>query len=121
MDLVFVGIGGALGSIVRYKLGKIITAKTSTAFPTGTFVVNLTGALLLGLLSSLDTGRNIYLLLGDGFLGAYTTFSTFMYEGFHLFQENEKLNAFTYILASLILGVIGYAAGFEFGKLLKII
>ena len=121
MDLIFVGIGGALGSIVRYKLGKIITEKSSTTFPTGTFIINLSGAILLGLISSLDAGKNVYLLLGDGFLGAYTTFSTFMYEGFNLFQENEKMNAFTYILGSLILGIIGYFAGSEFGKLIKII
>jgi CrcB protein len=121
MDLVFVGIGGALGSIVRYRLGKIITEKSSATFPAGTFIINITGAILLGLLISLDAGKNVYLLLGDGFLGAYTTFSTFMYEGFNLFQKNEKMNAFTYILGSLILGIIGYISGFEFGKFIKII
>lgn len=121
MDLVFVGIGGAMGSIVRYQLGKIITKKSNTTFPTGTFIINITGAILLGLLSSLDAGKNSYLLLGDGFLGAYTTFSTFMYEGFNLFQENEKMNAFVYILGSLIIGLIGYFAGTELGNLIKII
>ena len=121
MDLVFVGIGGALGSIVRYKLGKIIAEKSGTTFPRGTFVINITGAILLGLFSGLDTGRNVYLLAGDGFLGAYTTFSTFMYEGFNLFQENEKMNAFTYIAGSLILGIIGCFVGFETGKLIKMI
>lgn len=119
MDLVFVGIGGVLGSLARYKLGKAITEKSSTTFPIGTFIINITGAVLLGIVSSLDVSRNIYLLLGDGFLGAYTTFSTFMYEGFNLFQENEKMNAFTYVLGSLFLGVIGYVSGFELGKLIK--
>jgi CrcB protein len=121
MDLVFVGIGGALGSIVRYKLGKIITEKSSTTFPTGTFIINISGAVLLGLLSSLGAGKNAYLLLGDGFLGAYTTFSTFMYEGFNLFQENEKMNAFTYILGSLVLGIIGCFAGSEIGNFIKVL
>lgn len=116
MDLVFVGIGGALGSLARYQLGKVITEKTNTRFPTGTFIINITGAILLGIVSSLDTSRNVYLLLGDGFLGAYTTFSTFMYEGFNLFQENRKMNAFVYIPGSLILGVIGYVLGFELIK-----
>lgn len=116
MDLVFIGIGGAIGSLARYKLGKVIAEKSSTTFPIGTFIINITGAILLGIISSLDVSKNMYLLLGDGFLGAYTTFSTFMYEGFNLFQENEKMNAFTYILGSLLLGVVGYALGFELGK-----
>jgi fluoride exporter len=113
MDLIFVGIGGAFGSIVRYILGKTVTEKSRTTFPIGTFIINLTGAILLGLVSSLDVGRNAYLLLGDGFLGAYTTFSTFMYEGFNLFQKNKKLDAITYIIGSLILGILGYAIGFR--------
>lgn len=121
MDLIFVGIGGALGSLTRYQLGKIIGKKSNTTFPIGTFLINITGAILLGMISSLDAGRNLYLLLGDGFLGAYTTFSTFMYEGFALFQENKKRNAFTYILGSLFLGIIGYVLGFELEKLVKII
>lgn len=121
MNLVFVGIGGALGSLARYRLGKVITEKSNTTFPIGTFIINITGAILLGLVSSLDVSKNMYLLLGDGFLGAYTTFSTFMYEGCNMFQENEKMNAFTYVLGSLFIGVIGYVLGFEFGKLIKII
>ena len=121
MDLVFVGIGGALGSLARYKLGKAVTEKSNTAFPIGTFIINITGAILLGLVSNLNVSKNMYLLLGDGFLGAYTTFSTFMYEGFNLFRENEKMNAFTYVLGSLFLGVIGYVLGLELGKLIKII
>jgi fluoride exporter len=121
MDLVFVGIGGALGSLARYRLGKVVTEKSNTTFPIGTFIINISGAILLGLVSSLDASRNMYLLLGDGFLGAYTTFSTFMYEGFNLFQENEKLNAFIYVLGSLLIGIIGYILGFELGKLIKII
>lgn len=117
MNLLLVGIGGALGSIVRFQFGKIISRKSNRTLPLGTFIINITGALLLGILTSIDAGNNAYLLLGDGFLGAYTTFSTFMYEGFNLFRENEKLNAFTYIFGSLLLGIIGYFAGHEFVKL----
>jgi len=112
MNLVYVGIGGALGSMVRYKLGKVITEKSNTTFPIGTLIINITGAIFLGVATSLEASGNVYLLLVDGFLGAYTTFSTFMYEGFNLFQENEKMNAFAYVLGSLFLGIIGYIAGF---------
>ncbi|SKA96797.1 CrcB protein [Caloramator quimbayensis] len=117
MEYLLLGVGGALGSITRYKLGKMIAEKHSTTYPIGTFIINITGALLLGILSSLNSNKNVYILLGDGFLGAYTTFSTFMYEGFNLFQENEKINAFIYILSTLILGIIGYTIGLKIGSL----
>lgn len=116
MDLVFVGIGGALGSAARYGLGKLIAKRAAPGFPAGTFIINVTGAILLGLVISAGTGGSIYLLLADGFLGAYTTFSTFMYEGFNLFKD-KKTNAIVYIAGSLVLGVIGYITGLELGGL----
>ena len=111
MDLVWVGIGGALGSLTRFQIGKIVSKRASIKFPTGTFLINVSGCILLGIISNLKLGTNIYLLLGDGFLGAYTTFSTFMYEGFTLFSNHEKLNALIYIWISLLLGIIGYKMG----------
>ena len=117
MDMFFVGLGGALGSLARYQLGKTMAQKQKSQFPWGTFAINVSGALLLGLIISLDLNRNIALLIGDGFLGAYTTFSTFMYEGFNLFQKKEKLNAMTYISLSFVLGLIGYVSGLAIGKL----
>lgn len=116
MDFILLGIGGALGSVTRFKIGKIIAEKVDTTFPVGTFIINITGAILLGIVSGTNINKNIYLLLGDGFLGAYTTFSTFMYEGFNLFEENEKINAFIYILSTLFLGIIGYIIGYKIGK-----
>jgi CrcB protein len=107
-----VGIGGTFGSIARYKLGNIVSSKNKSSFPLGTFIINITGAILLGIVSSLNVSNNIYLLLADGFLGAYTTFSTFMYEGFNLFKNKKELNGFVYILGSVILGVLGYTIGF---------
>lgn len=117
MSLMLVGIGGVCGGICRFALGRWITRKADTNFPVGTFLINVTGAVLLGILTRVSAGGSAYLLLGDGFLGAYTTFSTFMYEGFHLFQDNEAFNAFVYILGTFFLGVIGYAAGYSVGNL----
>ncbi|WP_160679241.1 fluoride efflux transporter CrcB [Clostridium sp. C8-1-8] len=112
MSYLLVGIGGTFGSIARYKLGNIVSKKNKSSFPLGTFIINITGAILLGIVSSLNVSNNIYLLLADGFLGAYTTFSTFMYEGFNLFKNKKELNGFVYILGSVILGVLGYTIGF---------
>jgi CrcB protein len=111
MDYLLVGIGGVFGSITRYALGRYISERSNSIFPLGTFIINITGALLLGIVSAYQASQGFYLLLGDGFLGAYTTFSTFMYEGFNLFQGRKKLNAFTYVLGSLLLGIIGFSLG----------
>ena len=119
MTLLLVGIGGALGSFTRYKIGIIISKKVSQKFPFHTYIINISGALLLGFLNGFDVEKNIYLLIGDGFFGAYTTFSTFMYEGFNLFKNKKKLNASFYILSSIIIGIIGYAVGYFISKNLR--
>lgn len=117
MEIIWVGIGGAFGGIARFQLGKMISQRANTAFPLATFAVNITGALLLGIVTGMNLTGTVYLLMGEGFLGAYTTFSTFMYEGFTLFREKEKLNAFFYIAGSLLIGMIGFAAGFLIGRI----
>jgi fluoride exporter len=116
LNLILVGVGGIFGGLCRFQLGKIVSEKSKTTFPIGTFIINITGALLLGLLTAMNLGNSIYLLLGDGFLGAFTTFSTFMYEGFNLFRDNKTLNAFVYITSTLILGIIGYVFGYAIGR-----
>lgn len=112
MIYIITGIGGVFGSIARYKLGKLLSERSRTSFPLGTFAVNILGAFLLGIVSSLSLQENIYILFGDGFLGAFTTFSTFMYEGFHLFRENQKRNAVSYFIITVILGIVAYTAGY---------
>lgn len=121
MGYLLVGIGGTFGSITRFAMGKWISGHSKATFPIGTFIINITGALLLGILVTFQNSNNIYLLLGDGFLGAFTTFSTFMYEGFNLFQEKEKLNGLKYVLGSLLLGVIGFVLGTKIGNIIKLI
>lgn len=121
MEYILVGIGGAFGSLARFGLEKVISKRANTTYPIATFIINVSGALTLGFVSSLGLGNNIYILLADGFLGAYTTFSTFMYEGLNLFQQNEKLNAFVFLLGSLLLGIIGFVLGAESGRIIKLI
>lgn len=120
MYYIIAGLGGLFGSIVRYKLGKVISEKSNAVFPSGTFLINVSGAFLLGIVSNAGLSSNYYYLFGDGFLGAYTTFSTFMYEGFNLFQKNMMLNAVTYISLTVVLGLIFYALGAYSIKLILI-
>ena len=117
MNIILVGIGGAFGSLARYGIGKFIAQRSDSVFPLGTFAVNIAGPLLLGFLMAMHTQTSFYMLLGDGFLGAFTTFSTFMYEGITLFKESEKKNAATYIAITVVLGLIVYFAGFALGGL----
>ncbi|MEN8905006.1 MAG: fluoride efflux transporter CrcB [Clostridiales bacterium] len=117
MEYFFVGLGGACGSLLRYYLGRFITSKSNSSFPLGTFIINITGAILLGIFNSISMDKNISILICDGFLGAYTTFSTFIYEGFNLFN-NKKTNALVYIIISLFLGVLGYLFGIKIFKII---
>lgn len=125
MEIFLVAIGGSLGSLTRFRIGKLLLDRSlggrgaglGNGIPLGTFFVNITGAILLGFLSGFynyygDSGVLYYRIFGDGFLGAYTTFSTFMYEGFNYFQESKALNAIVYILVSLALGVAGFTTGY---------
>jgi CrcB protein len=118
MEYVLVGIGGAVGSLARFTLGKFAAEKIRTGFPVITFFINISGAFLLGMISAPGLDKSIYILLGSGFLGAYTTFSTFMYEGFNLFRNNKKLNAFVYISCSFIIGVGGFMLGLKVTQLI---
>lgn len=113
MEYLLVGLGGAAGSITRYSLGKYLARHSKSSLPLNTFLINISGAFLLGLLTSSYTYGSSYLLLGEGFLGAYTTFSTFMYEGFVLFKDRRYLNAILYIFLSFLLGVLGFILGYR--------
>lgn len=116
MDYLWVGIGGVLGGLCRFQAGRSISQRADTDFPLGTFCINLVGALLLGLLSSLEAPKTAYLLLGEGFCGAFTTFSTFMYEGFGLLQNWDSRNAVLYLGGTVVLGLVGYCAGYALGS-----
>jgi CrcB protein len=121
MEYFVVGFGGMLGSITRYMLGKWISERVNTIFPIGTLLINISGAFLLGIVITIYTDGTLYLLLAEGYLGAFTTFSTFMYEGFNLFQENERKNALLYVLGTLFIGILGFIIGVGAVKIFKLI
>lgn len=119
MSFFIVGFGGVLGSLSRFILGKYICILARSKSYVGTFAVNVIGAILLGIVSSnLNISRNLYLFLGEGFLGAFTTFSTFMFEGFSLFKDKKIINAIIYIILTMMLGICGYILGINLGEFL---
>ncbi len=96
MNLLLIGMGGFIGAIARYGVAVWIGQRWGRSFPLGTFVINVSGSFLIGLLMTLMTERIIEnpqwrLLLVVGFLGAYTTFSTFEYETGALLRDGEWL------------------------------
>ncbi|GJM82610.1 MAG: fluoride efflux transporter CrcB [Paenibacillus sp.] len=108
-----IGLGGIIGTLLRYFLGQWVSSRTTrsgSSFPWGTWIINLSGSLLLGVLSGLHARHSLpdwsWLMLGTGFCGAYTTFSTFGYETVTLISKGYKIQAAVYILTSALLGVV---------------
>jgi CrcB protein len=104
-----VGAGGALGAMARYYLNGSVLSRMAVPFPTATFVINVTGSFILGFFLTLVTERvsvhpHLRLAVAVGFVGAYTTFSTFEYENAKLIEGREYLTTFLYVVLSFIVG-----------------
>ncbi|WP_066065126.1 fluoride efflux transporter CrcB [Neobacillus soli] len=111
MNVFAVGVGGFLGAILRYMVGKIIPSPSG--FPASTLIINLLGCLFLAWFftftaKKLSINPNVKLAIGTGFTGAFTTFSTFSVETMNLIKNHQFLFALLYVLLS-ILGGIGFA------------
>jgi len=121
--MLFVGIGGIFGAITRFLLGKWITNKVSGPFPIATWIINISGSFVLGFLVILHNGHVIqdwlWFLCGTGFLGAYTTFSTFGYETIQMLKDQKTKNAILYVFTSVVLGVLFAWIGGSIGSILK--
>lgn len=118
-----VGIGGFAGAIARFWLGSYIGEKMGTRFPYGTFVVNISGSFLIGLTITLlaektDWSPNWRYLIPIGFIGAYTTFSTFEYETLRGVQDGQLWAPFLNVALSVMVGFVGVWAGVAAGKAL---
>jgi fluoride exporter len=116
MNIIIIGIGGFIGSITRYGMAFWIGQRWGRSFPLGTFVINVSGSFVIGLLMTLFTERLLVnpqwrLLLVVGFLGAYTTFSTFEYETGTLVRDGEWLIAGMNVVFSVMAGFIALKLG----------
>jgi CrcB protein len=106
---------GGVGAVLRFLVDRTVSARTGGAFPYGTFVVNVSGALLLGFLSSLALTPHLALLISTAFVGSYTTFSTWMLETQRLGEERQTWPAVANIGISLVGGIAAAGLGMWIG------
>jgi CrcB protein len=116
-------IGGALGSVARYEVATLVQARVPAGFPWGTFVVNVSGCMLMGLAMTLLTERLVSnpawrYLIPVGFIGAYTTFSTFEMDIFRANTEGAWLIGGAYLVASVIVGYVALWLGVVIARLI---
>jgi CrcB protein len=118
-SLLLVGLGGFIGSAARYLVAVVLSGYVSSSFPLATFIVNISGCFLIGVLFALSERGDVLtpewrIFLTTGFCGGFTTFSTFSYESLRLMQEGELF----YLGLNVVLSVVmGFAATY-FGILL---
>jgi CrcB protein len=118
----WVALGGAAGAVARYAVAQWAGARWGWTFPWGTFAVNLTGSLAIGLVMTLLLARGAdpayRLLLVTGFLGGYTTFSAFSFEVVSLLEARRWDAAALYVAASVVLGLMATLLGLGLGRLI---
>lgn len=118
LPMFYVALGGAIGSVLRFKtVGAVMQQLVIGVFPIGTFVVNLLGCFLIGILAGVGERfswltDDVRLLLITGVLGGFTTFSAFGLETFNLFRRGEILTAAAYVTLSTLLGLLCVGIGF---------
>jgi len=118
----FIALGGALGSVARFWIGSAIASRLGTRFPYGTFVINITACVIIGFSLAFLGGRADVnpawrFLIPVGFVGAYSTFSTFEWEIFAQLQSGAFLIAALYVVLSLVLGLAGVWCGMTVARL----
>ncbi len=121
MVLATIAAGGALGALARFLVDEWVTERIGGAFPFGTLVVNLSGTFLVGLLATLIVDRGVlsaelrpFVLVG--FVGAYTTFSTWLLESWRMLELGETGLAMANIVGSMVLGAVALVAGLVVGR-----
>ena len=121
ITLLWVALGSALGAPTRYLLDRFIQARHERALPWGTWTINITGSFLLGLLAGaatmLDLDSRVLAAAGTGFLGSYTTFSTFTWETLRLAEDRAYLAAAVNVALSLVVGLAAMTTGIALGTL----
>lgn len=122
VNVLLVALGGAIGSAARYLVGAFVANRFGTDFPWGTFIVNVSGSFLIGVILSLVGGGQLpagaRLFLAVGVMGGYTTFSTYSNETLQLVQGGEVGAAMFNALGQVVAGFIGVYLGVVLGRVL---
>lgn len=108
-------LGAAVGAPMRYATDRLVQSRYGTGFPWGTFTVNIAGSLVLGLVLGATTSPEVIALVGTGFCGALTTYSTFSYETVQLAARRAPLQATAHAAGSMLAGLGAAAAGLALG------
>lgn len=121
MPYILIGLGGFAGAISRYVVDGVVSDRTGGDFPWGTLVINASGSFLLGLLFAMTAERAILPAeirgpLMIGFLGAYTTFSTYMLESWGLIERGSWAPAIANLGGSMLVGLLAVALGLVIGR-----
>lgn len=120
MNWLLVIAGGMVGAPLRYLTDRAVQSRHDTVFPWGTFTVNVTGSLVLGVLTGAVTAgaatSHLQLLLGTGLCGALTTYSTFSYETLRLAQDGARSHAVANVVASVVAGLGAAFVGMELAE-----
>ena len=116
MNLLLLAIAGALGTVCRYEISKLLSWQQ---LPVATLIVNVLGSFILGFLFAkyATHQQNIFTILGVGFCGGFTTFSTFSLDLFKMIQNQQYVDMFLYLALSVILGIAGIMAGVYLSKI----
>jgi CrcB protein len=123
LNILIIGCGGFLGAISRFLVSELVYTFIGAGLPYGTLAVNLTGSFLLGIVAQIGLSGNLLpdsvnSFVGIGFLGAFTTFSTFSVQTLELLESGSLLKAFLNIFLNITLCLIGAWGGFTAGRLL---
>jgi CrcB protein len=116
LRILLIALFGAVGTLARYGLQGLVQIRMGSTFPYGTLLINLTGCFLLGLIGQVTLNRVIVppewrMAIAIGFFGGYTTFSSFGWETAKMLEAGEWLRASTYVVASVLLGLLLSVAG----------
>lgn len=121
MAFVFVCLGAAVGAPLRYLVDRSVQGRRDGVFPWGTLTVNLVGSLVLGFLVAVAVSRElpegVWLALGPGFCGAFTTWSTLGYETLRLYADGARGLALANVVVSMALGLGAASVGYLLGSL----
>ena len=120
LQFLAIGLASSLGGMLRYAVTLLVP---NSAFPFATLLINISGSLFLGWFITVFKDRTprvselTYLAIATGFVGAYTTFSTYMFETDKMVRDGEWLRSTLYLVGSLVLGLVAVRAGFLLGML----